>query len=116
MNELDILNQVIEDLPIEYIRQIKINYDAKIIISQLLNSLNSNTKNYKLIISKLKYDNYEIQDIYYLISKISYEICNNNFNMKFYANYKKDGFNIFINDIYTIDLYKEDEELIFNFI
>jgi len=102
-----ILNDIIEDLPNEYIRQIKINYDAKCISIIILRNLDIN----KLVFTNLKYDNYEMQDIYYLISKISVILSSKNYKISHFPNYKKDGFNIFINDI-LYSFYKEDEDII----
>lgn len=110
-----ILNEIIEDLPFEFIRQLKINFDAKVISIILLRLLNINSRNNIIEIDDLKYDNYRMEDIYYLLSKIISHI--NEYHITFYPNYKKDGFNIFINKTLTISLYKKnDESLIFEFL
>lgn len=111
-DKLKILNEVIEELPIDYIRQIKINYDAKIISIIFLELLKDVNKNNKLIFNDLKYYNYEMQDIYYLISKIANIIMANNYKITYFPNYKKDGYNIFINLNIMFSLYMEDDNII----
>jgi hypothetical protein len=111
-DKLRILNEVIEELPIDYIRQIKINYDAKIISIIFLELLKDVNKNNKLIFNDLKYYNYEMQDIYYLISKIANIITANNYKITYFPNYKKDGYNIFINLNIMFSLYMEDDNII----
>lgn len=109
-----ILNDSIEEIPIEYIRQIKINYDAKYISYILLKFLNNNENKNKLIFNKLKYQDYLMEDLYYLIAKIATNI-NNNYKISYFPNYKKDGFNIFVNKQLLI-LYQEDDIIIIEFI
>lgn len=111
-DKFKILNDVIEDLPIHYIRQIKINYDAKIISIIFLELLKEVSKNNKLVFNDLKYYNYEMQDIYYLISKIANIITANNYKITYFPNYKKDGYNIFINLNIMFSLYMEDDNII----
>ncbi len=111
-DKFKILNEVIEDLPIDYIRQIKINYDAKIISIIFLKLLKDISKNNKLVFNDLKYYNYEMQDIYYLISKIANIIMTNNYKITYFPNYKKDGYNIFINLNIMFSLYMEDDNII----
>ena len=111
-DKLKILNEVIEELPIDYIRQIKINYDAKIISIIFLELLKDVNKNNKLVFNDLKYYNYEMQDIYYLISKIANIIMANNYKITYFPNYKKDGYNIFINLNIMFSLYMEDDNII----
>jgi len=111
-DKLKILNEVIEELPIDYIRQIKINYDAKIISIIFLELLKDVNKNNKLVFNDLKYYNYEMQDIYYLISKIANIITANNYKITYFPNYKKDGYNIFINLNIMFSLYMEDDNII----
>ena len=111
-DKFKILNDVIEDLPIHYIRQIKINYDAKIISIIFLELLKDVNKNNKLVFNDLKYYNYEMQDIYYLISKIANIITANNYKITYFPNYKKDGYNIFINLNIMFSLYMEDDNII----
>jgi len=111
-DKFKILNEVIEELPIDYIRQIKINYDAKIISIIFLELLKNISKNNKLVFNDLKYYNYEMQDIYYLISKVANIIITNNYKMAYFPNYKKDGYNIFINLNILFSLYMEDDNII----
>jgi len=112
-DKFKILNEVIEDIPDDYIRQIKLNFDAKIISIILLEKLNKNiNEKYKLIFNELHYDNYKMQDIYYLIAKISNNILENNYKINYFPNYKKNGFNIFINNSYTFDLYQDFDDVI----
>ncbi len=113
--ELKIFNEIIEDLPHEFIRQIKINYDARFISIILLKLLNDNSNRNKIIpFANLKYDDYKMEDIYYLISKIASNI--NSYHITFFPNYEKDGFNIFINKILTISLYKNNNHLTIEFL
>ena len=109
-----ILNEVIEDLPDDYIRQIKINFDAKIISIIFMEKLkNENEKEkYKLVFNDLYYDNYKMQDIYYLIAKISNILIENNYNITYFSNYKKNGYNIFMNNCYTYNLNQEFDDVI----
>lgn len=110
-----ILNDSIEEIPIEYIRQIKITYDSKYISYILLKILNvNNDNNKKLLFNKLKYQDYLMEDLYYLISKIA-NIINNTHKISYFPNYKKDGFNIFINK-QPLLLYQEDDIIIIEFI
>jgi hypothetical protein len=112
-DELKIFNEIIEDLPPEFIRQLKINYDARFISIILLKLLNEDSNRNKIIpFTKLKYDDYKMEDIYYLISKIASNIN----SITFFPNYKKDGFNIFINKILTISLYKNNNHLTIEFL
>lgn len=118
-NKWRLLNEVIEDLPEEYIRQVKINYDAKFIsiifLEKLQKIIENKDENKKIIFSELKYYNYEMKDIYYLISKFSYILMIKNYTIAYYPNYKKDGYNLFINNI-IFSLYIEDDSIIFEFI
>lgn len=115
----NILIDVVEDLPIEFIRQVKINYDSryisKIFIFELNKIINNhNDKKTKIIFNELKYDNYKMEDIYYLISKIVNILIANNYKVNYYPNYKKDGFNLFINSL-MFSFYHEIEEIIIEF-
>ncbi len=115
----NILIDVVEDLPIEFIRQVKINYDSryisKIFIFELNKIINNhNDKKTKIIFNELKYDNYKMEDIYYLISKIVNILIANNYKVNYYPNYKKDGFNLFINSL-MFSFYYEIEEIIIEF-
>jgi len=111
-----ILCEVIEELPIDIIRQIKINYDAKLISLILIEGLKDILKNNKLIFNELKYNNYEMQDIYYLISKIANILILEEYNMIFFPNYKKDGYNLFINKKMMFSLYKENNIIIIEYV
>lgn len=116
-DKFKILNEVIEDLPIDIIRQIKINYDAKLISIIFLEALKDITKNKKIIFKDLKYYHYEMQDIYYLISKIAnIFLILNNYKFNYFPNYKKDGYNIFINLTMMFDLYMEDDNITIEYI
>lgn len=111
-----ILNEVILDLPEEYIRQVKINYDAKLISIVFLEKLKElNVNNNKIIFSELKYYSYEMNDIYYLISKFSYIMIVNNYSVSYFPNYKKDGYNLFINNM-MFSLHLEDDMITIEFI
>jgi len=118
-NKWRLLNEVIEDLPEEYIRQVKINYDAKFIsiifLEKLQKIIENKDENKKIIFSELKYYNYEMKDIYYLISKFSYILMIKNYTIAYYPNYKKDGYNLFINNM-MFSLYIEDDSIIFEFV
>jgi len=118
-NKWRLLNEVIEDLPEEYIRQVKINYDAKFIsiifLEKLQKIIENKDENKKIIFSELKYYNYEMKDIYYLISKFSYILMIKNYTIAYYPNYKKDGYNLFINNI-IFSVYIEDDSIIFEFV
>ncbi len=110
-----ILNEVILDLPEEYIRQVKINYDAKLISMIFLEKLDNNhnhnnndNNNQKIIFSELKYYNYEMKDIYYLVSKFSYILMMKNYTVAYFPNYKKDGYNLYINNM-MYSLHLEDD-------
>jgi len=114
-DKFKILNEVIEDLPIDYIRQIKINYDTKIISIIFIENLNNNNKNKKLVFNNLKYDNYQMQDIYYLVAKLAHLLTLNNFKMNYYSNYNKNGYNIFINQNLIYSLFIQDEDIIIEY-
>jgi len=119
--EYKILNEVIEELPIEYVRQIKIKYDAKLISILFLEFLNKhkiskNSNENKLVFNNLKYYHYEMEDIYYLISKIANIITENNHKISFFPNYKKDCYNIFINTNLLFSLYMEDDNITIEYI
>lgn len=107
-----ILNEVIEELPIDYIRQVKINYDARIISIIFIEALKDLNNNKKIIFNNLKYYNYEMQDIYYLIGKIANIIMKNNYKLAYFPNYNKDGYNIFINLNLMFSLFMEDDNII----
>ena len=55
-----------------------------------------------------------MEDIYYLISKIVNILIANNYKVNYYPNYKKDGFNLFINSL-MFSFYYEIEEIIIEF-
>lgn len=117
--EYKILNEVIEELPIEYVRQIKIKYDAKLIsilFLEFLNNIENNSNKNKLVFNNLKYYHYEMEDIYYLISKIAHIITQKNYKINYFSNYKKDGYNIFINTNLMFSLYMEDDNIIIEYI
>jgi hypothetical protein len=112
-----ILNEVILDLPEEYIRQVKINYDAKlisIVFLEKVKEFKANNDN-KIVFSELKYYSYEMNDIYYLISKFSYILMVNNYSVSYFPNYKKDGYNLFINNM-MFSLHLEDDMITIEFI
>jgi len=114
-DKFKILNEVIEDLPIDYIRQIKINYDTKIISIIFIENLNNNNKNKKLVFNNLKYDNYQMQDIYYLVAKLAHLLTLNNFKINYYSNYNKNGYNIFINQNMIYSLFIQDDDIIIEY-
>ena len=118
--EYKILNEVIEELPVEYIRQVKIKYDAKLISILFLEKLkeieNGFFKEKKLIFNNLKYYHYEMEDIYYLISKIANIISQNNYKITYFPNYKKDGYNIFINTNLMFSLFMEDDNITISYL
>ena len=118
--EYKILNEVIEELPDEYIRQVKIKYDAKLISILFLEKLkeieNGFFKEKKLIFNNLKYYHYEMEDIYYLISKIANIISQNNYKITYFPNYKKDGYNIFINTNLMFSLFMEDDNITISYL
>lgn len=108
--KFDILNDVIEDLPIEFIRQIKINYDSIYVSTIIKRTLNDN--NDKIIFNELKYDNYKMEDLYFLISKTSHILSLSNIKINYFVNFKKDGYNLFINSSMFCNLYIEDDDII----
>lgn len=112
-DKLKILNEVIEELPDEFIRYVNINYDARV-ISIILTKLVKNKNNKIIIFTNLKYNDYKMEDIYYLISKIANLMITT--NLTFFPNYKKDGFNIFINKNLSIILYKNNDYLTMEFL
>lgn len=112
--ENKLLNEVIEELPIEFIRQSKISYDAKFISIIFKNALKDILNNKRIILNQLKYDNYEMKDIYYLISKVI-DLMKDNYDIKFYPNYKKDGYNIFIHPNIMYVLFKDVDDLILEY-
>jgi len=105
-----ILNEAILDLPEEYIRHIMINYDAKLISMIFLEKLNydNHNDNQKIVFSELKYYNYEMKDMYYLVSKFSYILMMKNYTVSYFPNYKKDGYNLYINNM-MYSLHLEDD-------
>jgi len=106
------LNEVIDELPNDIMRTIKIKYDAKIISLMFNKSIKNNDEN-KLVFNELKFYYYDMQDLYYLISRISSSL---NYNLTYYPNYKKDGYNIFINQKKLYNLYLEDDIIIIEYI
>ena len=60
--------------------------------------------------SELKYYNYEMKDIYYLVSKFSYVMMKKNHTVSYFPNYKKDGYNLFINNM-MYSLHMEDDTI-----
>lgn len=57
-----------------------------------------------------------MNDIYYLISKFSHIMMVNNYLVSYFPNYKKDGYNIFINSNMMFSLYPEDLDLIIEYV
>jgi len=114
--KFNLISNVIEDLPIEYIRQIKINYDCKYISIILLEILDNNLyyKQKIFIFNELKYNNYKIEDLYYLISKLSNTI--NKYKIASYPNLHKDGFNVYVNTKYMFNIYEKNKYITIDFI
>jgi hypothetical protein len=55
-----------------------------------------------------------MKDIYYLISKVI-DLMKNDYDIKFYPNYKKDGYNIFIHPNIMYILFKDIDDLILEY-
>ena len=115
-DKLKILNEVIDDLPTDIIKKIKINYDVKYISIIFLKALENIYQNEKIIFNELAYDNYLMENIYYLISKLAPLLETKNFKISYFPNYKKDGYNIFINSNMMFSLYPEYPDLIIEYI
>ena len=115
-DKLKILNEVIDELPNDIIRKIKINYDIKYISIIFLKALDNIIDNHKIIFNELSYDNYIMENIYYLVSKLAHLLETKKFKINYYPNSKKNGYNIFINSNMMFYLFMEDEDLIIEYI